>query len=60
MRLNEINKPSKKAIFEGLKSDTEHTFSNQVLEEIAESVSNFNHNQPGMTVTEAIEYLESL
>jgi hypothetical protein len=60
MRLNEINQPSKKAIFESLKSDTDHTFSDGTLMEITEAVSNFDKNQPSMTVNEAIEWLNQL
>lgn len=58
MRLNEINQPSKKAIFESLKSDQDHTFNDETLQEITEAVSNFNHTQQGMTVEEALEWLD--
>ena len=57
MRLTEINQPSKKAIFESLKQDKEHTFAEDTLEQIAESISKFDNNQPGMSVDEAIEWL---
>jgi hypothetical protein len=60
MRLNEINQPSKKAIFESLKSDKDHTFNDDTLQEITESVSNFNHNQESMTVEEALEWLDKV
>jgi hypothetical protein len=60
MRLNEINQPSKKAIFEGLKSDPDQPFSDSTLMEIAESVSNFDKNKTSMTVDEAIEWLNQL
>lgn len=60
MRLNEINKPSKKAIFEGLKSDPNQPFNDSTLMEITEAISNFDENQPGMTVDEAVEWLNQL
>lgn len=60
MKLNEINKPSAKAIFESLQSDKDHTFNSDTLQEIAESVSKFDNSQTGMTVEEAIQWLDSL
>lgn len=60
MRLNEINTPSKKAIFESLKSDKDHTFNTETLQEIAESISNFDNSQPGMSVDEALEWLNQV
>lgn len=60
MRQFEIEKPSKKKIFESLKSDTDHTFNDDTLQEITEAVSNFNESQPSMTVNEAIEWLKAL
>jgi hypothetical protein len=59
MRLTEINQPSKKAIFESLKSDKDQPFSDDTLQEIAESISNFSEAQPGMTVDEALEWLDN-
>ena len=58
MRLNEINQPSKRAIFEGLKADKNHSFTEETLVEITESVSNFDKNQPSMSVDETIEWLK--
>lgn len=60
MRQFEIEKPSKKKIFESLKSDTEHTFNDESLKEITEAVSNFDNSQPSMTVDEAIEWVKAL
>lgn len=60
MRQFEIEKPSKKKIFESLKSDTEHTFNDESLKEITEAVSNFDNSQPSMTVNEAIEWVKAL
>ncbi len=57
MRLNEINQPSKKAIFESLKSDKDQPFAEGTLQQIAESISNFDKNQPSMSVDEALEWL---
>lgn len=60
MRLNEINQPSAKSIFESLQSDKEHTFSNETLQEIAESIGKFDNSKPGMTVEEAINWLDNM
>jgi len=60
MRQFEIDKPSKKTIFESLKSDTDHTFNDSTLKEITEAVSTFDESQPTMTVNEAIEWLKGL
>jgi len=60
MRQFEIDKPSKKSIFESLKSDTDHSFNEDTLKQITESVSTFDESQPSMTVNEAIEWLKGL
>jgi hypothetical protein len=39
MKINEVAQPSTKAIFESLKSDSNHSFSESTLMKIAESVS---------------------
>ena len=60
MRQFEIEKPSKKAIFEGLNSDKEHTFKEDTLKEIAESVSKFDESSPSMSVDECIDWINNL
>jgi hypothetical protein len=59
MKLNEISKPSRKAIFESLCSDTEQPFTTVTLQEIAESISKFDDSDPGMTVDEALDWLKN-
>lgn len=59
MQINEVTKPSKKAIFEGLSKDTEHGFSTETLKEITEAVYNAKDSDPGMTVDEALEWLKN-
>lgn len=58
MLLKEINQPSKKNIFESLKSDKDHSFNDETLKEITESISKFNENQPSMSVEETVEWLK--
>jgi len=57
MQINEITKPSTKAIFEGLSTDKDHTFGTESLQEIAESVSKFNENDPGMSSADFLKML---
>ena len=59
MQINEVIQSSKKELFESLKSDKDHTFSESTLMEITEAVTNFDAKQPGMTVDEAREWLKN-
>jgi hypothetical protein len=59
MQFNEINKPSRKAIFESLCTDKDQPFTTTTLQEIAEAISKFDDKQPGMTVDEALEWLNN-
>lgn len=58
MQINEItNKPSTRTIFESLSSDKDHTFGSDSLQEIAESVTNFDESDPGMSTSDFLEML---
>lgn len=59
MQINEVIQSSKKELFESLKSDKDHTFNESTLMQITEAVTNFDANQPGMTVDEACEWLKN-
>ena len=59
MQINEVTKPSPKAIFESLSKDSTHSFSTETLQEIAEAVATHKDSGPGMTVDEAIEWLNN-
>lgn len=59
MQINEVTKPSPKAIFESLSKDTEHGFSNETLREISEAVAKTKDSDPGMTVDEALEWVKN-
>ena len=59
MKITEVTKLTKTAILESLKEDKEHTFSDVTLEEIAESVANFNESATAMTTEEALNLLRA-
>lgn len=51
MKINEVNQPSAKAIFESLRADTEQPFSEDTLMEISNNVAHSNFSRE-MTVEE--------
>lgn len=60
MKITEVTKPSKTAILESLKEDTDHTFSESTLEEIAESISNFDAAQEPLTLEQAFDVIDAM
>ena len=59
MQINEVTQNSKKELFESMKVDTDHTFTDSTLKQIAEAVTTFDKSQPAMTVDEACEWLRN-
>ena len=59
MQINEVTQNSKKELFESMKADKDHTFTESTLKQIAEAVTTFDNSQPAMTVDEAREWLKN-
>jgi hypothetical protein len=60
MKINEVIQPSAKAIYESLKQDTDHTFSDDTLKQIAESASSAKFTKVASTLEEVDSWIESL
>ena len=60
MKINEVFEPSAKAIFESLKEDKDHTFSESTLQEISESIANAKFSMQPMTTEEFNSWLDSI
>lgn len=56
MKINEIIKPSAKAIYESISQDTDHGFDKETCEQISESIANSKFEE--MTVESFLKKLE--
>jgi hypothetical protein len=59
MKLTEVLQPSAQAIFESLKNDADHTFDDDQLKAISESVARFDRTAKPMTVEELFDRLDN-
>ena len=59
MKLTEVIQPSAPAIFESLKEDTTHSFGDDTLQAMSESIANFDQHAEEMSVNEFVEFLNS-
>lgn len=59
MKLTEVIQPSATAIFEHLKEDTTHNFSDNSLQQISESIINFDQEAVPMTIDELFKFLDN-
>ena len=55
MKLTEVIQPSTKSIFESLKEENNHSFSEGTLQEISESISNAKFTGKAMTTMEEVD-----
>lgn len=59
MKLTEVLQPSAKSIFESLKEDTDHSFSDAELTAISESVATFESKATPMTIEQLFNRLDN-
>lgn len=58
MKINELTKLTKEQVFESLKADTEHDFSESTLQEIANGLASHNPDAPGSTYEDFQRWLQ--
>ena len=60
MKITEVTKPSTNEIFESIKADKDHSFSEDTMQAIAESISKATTDEQPMTLEQALTVIDSL